>query len=80
MRPAHRQPSPPAHTTRKGRLAPYNAAAERQRVQTLDRELALAEGMVAISSVSLSLTNHIYHEVLREQGMPEANPLNSVQA
>lgn len=76
MRPAYRKPSPPNHTPRKGRLAPYDRAGERQAVGNIDRELALAEGMVAISQASLSLTNHIYNEMVRDNTMPDPNPLN----
>lgn len=73
MRPATRT-GPPLHTTRRGRLAPYDKAAERRAAHNI--ELDLADGIMAIAAASMSLTNHMYHEVLREQGMPEANPLN----
>lgn len=77
MRSARRTPGPPLHTTRKGRLAPYDAAAERRAAHNL--QLDLAEGSLAIAAASMSLTNHMYHEVLRDQEMPEANPLNAVE-
>lgn len=76
MRPAQRRPAPPNHTPRKGRLAPYEKAAERRAAHQV--EIDLAEGLLNIAAASMSLTNHMYHEVLRDQGMPEANPLNVV--
>lgn len=77
MRVARRTPGPPAHTTRRGRLAPYNTASERRAAHSVD--LDLADGIMAISAASMSLTNHMYHEVVREQGMPQANPLNMLE-
>lgn len=80
MRPAHRKPSPPPHVPRKGRLAPYDRPAERQASLTLAHSITIAEAHVALATASMSLTNHIYNEMLRDNGFPEANPLNSVQA
>lgn len=77
MRPAHRRPAPPLHTPRVGRLAPYDRATERRAARL---ELDMVDATTAIAAASMSLTNHMYHEVVRDQAMPEANPLNSVLA
>lgn len=80
MRPAHRKPAPPNHTPRKGRLAPYDRAAERQAIRHRNIDLEVAEGIIAIHNASVALSNNMLHAALRPDGMPEANPLNSVSA